>query len=303
MNRRSFSSDRRAVIEITLTGKRPSAPEKKQALDFFQGNGISNDKLAISDYRNIFRWSFYTRSFRKALELKEGFKKARPCKLFLKIKILQRRDWFDKWKRDYHMRPLGSGFMIVPIWEKSKFKPCRRMPVFLDPGSAFGSGYHETTRLMVRLLESLRGKIRDFLDIGTGTGVLAVAAEKLGAQKVVGFDRDKPSVKTAKDNFGRNNCQNGKFFCGNLKKLKLKEKFHIVGANLLSKELLENKKKIFSCVGPGGYLLVSGVAVQNSGAFQKGFHMAGFQCLKILRGRKWTAPVYKKGSVTFLGKW
>ncbi len=288
--------DQYTCIELTLSGKDLSAKEKQKAFEFFLARKVLQGELVSSDYQGAFRLSYYTKSSWHAEKLAQQFAHLHPSKLHLKTKILGWHDWFDKWKLDYHIRSLGSKFMIVPVWEKAKFKPCRRIPIYLEPGSAFGSGYHETTRLMVKLLESFEGKIKDFLDIGTGTGILAVIASKLGAEKVAAFDNDKPSVIAARKNFNRNGCRNGKFFGANLKRLKLKERFDVVGANLLSKELLENRKQIVSRIRSGGLLLVSGIALQNLAGFQKEFKSSCLKCLKILRGRKWAALLYKKGT-------
>jgi ribosomal protein L11 methyltransferase len=186
--------------------------------------------------------------------------------------------------------------MIVPVWEKSKFRSSRRTPIFLEPGSAFGSGYHETTRLMTRLLELLAGKIGSFLDIGCGTGILSVAAAKLGAVKILGFDNDRPSALVAAKNFRTHRCSGGAFFCAQLKSLKVRERFDTVGANLLSKTLLELRGEIVLRVRPGGFLLVSGIALQNFPAFKRGFAGEELKCLKILRGHRWVAVLYKKVS-------
>ena len=282
------------MIEIALTGHALCAKDKDAARAFLISCRIPERSFALSDYKQAFRLSCYTRSAKKVLEVQKKYKALEVRPFALKIKGLKRHDWFDKWKRDYHIKPLSAKFMIVPVWEKQKFKPGRRMPIFLEPGSAFGSGYHETTRLMARLLEWCAGKRKSFLDIGTGTGILSVAASKLGVQRIVGFDNDRPSALVAGKNFRANGCKNGAFFCAQLKSLKLSGHFDTVGANLLSKTLLENRARIVSCVASGGYLLVSGVALQNFSAFKRGFETPGLRCLKVLRGRRWVAVLYRK---------
>ncbi|MBI4711320.1 MAG: 50S ribosomal protein L11 methyltransferase [Candidatus Omnitrophica bacterium] len=248
----------------------------------------------MSDYKGAFRISCYTRSAKKVREVRKR-SKAWNGPFALKVKRLGRHDWFDKWKRDYHIKPLGAKFMIVPVWERHKFKPAgKRIPVYLEPGSAFGSGYHETTRLITRLLESLTGKIGSFLDIGCGTGILSVVASKLGARKITGYDNDKPSALVAGENFCRNQCKNGTFICAQLKRSKVSGHFDTVGANLISKVLLEYREKIVARVRPGGYLLVSGIALQNFPLFKRGFSGTPLKCLKVLRGHRWAAVLYKK---------
>ena len=285
-----------SVIEIALVGGDLRANEKEAARALLSGCRIPDQGFITSDYKGSFRLTCYTRSAKKVREVGERYRMLGEQPFALKVKILKWGDWFDKWKRDYHMKPLGAKFMIVPAWEKRKFKPGRRIPIFLEPGSAFGSGYHETTRLMTRLLESLEGKIGSFLDIGCGTGILSVAVAKLGAAKIMGFDNDRPSALVAAKNFRANGCEGGTFFCAQFKSLKVSERFDTVGANLLSKTLLELRKEIVLRVRPGGSLLVSGIALQNFPAFKRGFTGAGMKCQKVLRGHRWVAVLYKKVS-------
>lgn len=294
MSKPGFSLGKHTYLEVALRGRHLTSSEKKEAEQIFARAGIFLKDLAVTDYKNEFRLSCYTKSFQKLARLKGFFRKTRIPRATLKIKKLGRHDWFDKWQRDYHMRPIGKKFMIVPVWERQKFKSGLRLPIYLEPASAFGSGYHETTRLMVQLLEFLNGKIKDFLDIGTGTGILSIVAAKLGACNVAGFDNDKPSVVAARKNFKINACQSGHFFGAELKRLKLKTKFDVVGANLISKTLLECRRKILSQVKRGGHLLVSGVFKRNFCDFRKEFEKKSLKCLKILKSRQWVALLYKK---------
>lgn len=283
-----------SVIEITLAGEGLRAKEKEAARALLTHCRIPEKSLVTSDYKGAFSLACYTRSTKKVREVRRRYRGARKPAFALKVKTLRKRDWFDKWKRDYHMKPLGARFMIVPAWEKRKFKPQRRIPIFLEPGSAFGSGYHETTRLMTRLLEALEGKIGSFLDIGCGTGILSVAAAKLGAEKITGFDNDRPSALVSAKNFQANGGAGGAFFWAQLKGLRARERFDSVGANLLSKTLLELRREIILRVRPGGFLLVSGIALQNFQAFKQGFSGPELRCVKILRGHRWAAVLYKK---------
>lgn len=91
-----------------------------------------------------------------------------------------------------------------------------------------------------------------------------------------------------------NGCLGGDFFCARLQGLKLQERFTVVGANLLSQTLLENQGTIKGTVKAGGHLIVSGIGEENLGPFKTGFSLSGFKCLKILKGRKWSALAYKK---------
>jgi len=294
MKKAPSPSGKYSVIEIALGGQNLLAKEKASARELLLSCRIPERNLVSSDYKGAFRISCYTRSAKKVRQVKKEYK-AWDCPSYvLKVKRLGRHDWFDKWKRDYHIRPLGAKFMIVPVWERWKFKPGRRIPIILEPGSAFGSGYHETTRLITRLLESLSGKIGSFLDIGCGTGILSVVAAKLGAGKIIGYDNDRPSALVAGKNFRTNQCKDGTFFCAQLKRSRVSGYFDAVGANLLSKALLEHRARIVARVRPGGYLLVSGIALQNFPSFKREFSGAPLRCLKVLRGHRWVAVMYQK---------
>lgn len=299
MKKNSLLSDPYSVIEVVLGGRHFCAAEKNLAQKLLRRSGIRERELVICDYKGAFSVRCYVRSAAKVLEIRKRYAAAGRSRFFFKVKRLHRCDWFDKWKLDYRAGPLGSKFLIVPAWERHAFetktrKRGGRIPVFLEPGSAFGSGYHETTRLMVRLLESLRGKIGSFLDIGCGTGILSVAAAKLGAASVAGYDNDKPSAITAGENFRRNGCRGGKFFCAQLKRSGVSGHFDAVGANLLSKTLLEHRAGIVARVRPGGCLLVSGISLRNFPDFRRRFFGADLKCLKILRGRAWVAVLFRK---------
>lgn len=283
-----------SCYEIALSGRDLSRADKEAVAGFFRACGVPPAELACTDYRGAFRGCYYTRVFRKVTQIRKRFRSFSGRRVALRVKTLGRHDWFDKWKREYHLRSLGTRFMIVPVWENKKFKNTRRLPIFLDPGSAFGSGYHETTRLMVRLLEAVPWGRDSFLDIGTGTGILSIAACKLGARRVAAFDYDRPSVTVARKNFEMNGCRSGDFFGANLKTLKLKKRFAAVGANLLSKTLIDNQKAIKGCVRPGGHLIVSGIAKKNLPSFRKSFSPDRLKCLKVLRGRQWVALAYKR---------
>ena len=301
MKKSKSLSGKYSMFEIAFSGQDLRTQEKSSARDLLLSCQIPERNLVISDYKGAFRISCYTRSAKKVRKVREKYE-VWDLRLFsFKVKRLRRHDWFDRWKRDYHIRSLGTKFMIVPVWEKHKFISGRRsrnhggsIPIFLEPGSAFGSGYHETTRLINRLLELLAGKIGSFLDIGCGTGILSVVAAKLGAGKITGYDNDRPSALVAAKNFHVNQCEDGKFFFAQLKRSKVYGSFDTVGANLLSKTLLEHRTRIVARVRPGGYLLVSGVALQNFAAFKRGFFGAPLRCLKVLRGHRWVAVLYRK---------
>lgn len=142
-------------------------------------------------------------------------------------------DWINNWKKYFKPIPVGEKLLIRPIWEE-EFDSMGRTVIDLEPGLAFGTGTHETTRLCLELLEHYIQPGMDFLDMGCGSGILSVAALLLGAQNAVGVDIDPLAVKTAVEN-AKNNGVDGRFtgICGNLAE-KVHGKFHVAAANIVA---------------------------------------------------------------------
>lgn len=113
------------------------------------------------------------------------------------------RDWGEEWKKSWSSFPMGSRFYVIPSWLDSPC-PAGRLPLFIDPGQAFGTGTHESTQLTLEALERWINPDYVVLDLGTGSGILAIAAAKLGVKRVVGFDNDPIAVEVARENTERN---------------------------------------------------------------------------------------------------
>jgi len=142
-------------------------------------------------------------------------------------------DWINNWKKYFKPIPVGEKLLIRPIWEE-EFDSMGRTVLDLEPGLAFGTGTHETTRLCLELLEKYVTPGCDFLDMGCGSGILSVAALLLGAKSAVGVDIDPLAVKTAAEN-AKNNGVEDRFtgICGNLAE-KVSGRFHVIAANIVA---------------------------------------------------------------------
>ena len=210
----------------------------------------------------------------------------------LKMRILQKEDWYDKWQLDYRIMPLGKKFTLVPFWQKKEFSG-NRLPIYLDPKGAFGSGQHPATRIMTTFVE-MSGNPDSMLDLGTGTGILSVAAYRLGAKRVLAYDHDPVAVRAAKYNFEVNKLQNSEVCRGDVTKLKVTEHYALVCANLFTDLLEKIKPFLFGSVKPGGFLAISGVHFQNYAAFKKNFHHKDFRCLKITKSRGWAGMLFRR---------
>ncbi len=170
-------------------------------------------------------------------------------------------DWINNWKKYFKPVPVGEKLLIRPLWEES-FEAQGRIVLNLEPGIAFGTGTHETTRLCLELLEKYMTPAIDFLDVGCGSGILSVAALLLGAKSAVGVDIDPLAVKTARENAANNQVED-KFtgICGNLAE-KVTGKFQVAAANIVADVVIELTKNISEFLQPNGIYIISGIIDQ-----------------------------------------
>lgn len=280
-------------LEISFMGKED---ETKKALirDFLISKRISPFSIVEGKTRDNFYLNVYVNTVARSDKLIHAFKDTAISRIKTKVTLLGPKEWLEKWHEDYHTQSLSRKFDVGPIWEKTLYKPKRgKRIIYLNPKSAFGSGAHETTKLIARLIEKLEGQFEDYLDLGTGTGILSVAAAMMGAKKIHGIDIDGPSVQEAKANLTLNGFKQAKFEAKDLLAFKHTKKYDLVGANLFSKLLVAQKKRIQKFVKPGGYLAVSGIMKRYEKEFVRDFKSTGFKQVDLLRGRRWIAVLYK----------
>jgi ribosomal protein L11 methyltransferase len=215
-------------------------------------------------------------------------------KVFMEVRSLRRKDWQDRWKADFKPSLLGKTFVAVPAWLKDTYAPKKRTPVYIDTSLAFGTGLHETTRFMVELMERTQGRFDRFLDVGTGTGILSIVAHHCGAGHIRAVDVNPDCVRVARENFRRNGCPIREVKAADIHHYKENGRYDLVAANLVTHNLIKAKRRLVSLVEKGKYLAVSGVSLENYSYFRKAFQMLSLKCLKIIRGRDWSAFLYKK---------
>ena len=287
-----------AYIELSLTSPDKPVSSRTEAQAFFIQHGILPRDLVFSKYPNgRIRLAVFMKSLRLAEKINAGIKRVRRPLWRGSVRILEEEDWLHKWKEDYHTHPVASRFMIVPSWEKEQWVPQRRHPIILDPGSAFGSGMHESTKLALRLMEGLAGTFGDCLDAGAGTGVLAVAAHRLGAKHILGVESDPEAAKIASKNLKLNGCLRGKILCRDIRKLKSGRAFDLICANLWPKLLIAKNKKWPQLLHPKGHLIVSGILRKDAEEFLKSFRDKKLRLMKKLMGKRWTAVLYGRAGL------
>ncbi len=172
-------------------------------------------------------------------------------------------DWAHSWKKYFHPVKIGHRIVVKPSWEKYDSKT-DEIVLEIDPGMAFGTGTHPTTKLCVRMLEKYLKPFDSFLDVGTGSGILMLAAEKLGASRIIGIDRDKTAVDVAGKNLNRNGIASYKFslIIGNLVAC-IRGEFDIVAANILSEVIINLMDHIPEILSRKGIFICSGIIENN----------------------------------------
>ena len=165
--------------------------------------------------------------------------------------------WKDNWKKYFKCTPVGDKLVICPSWEKYEANDNRKI-LTIDPGAAFGTGTHATTRLCLEMLQNYVEN-GSMLDIGCGSGILAIGAGLLGAERAVGVDIDETAVKVAIENAELNNISSKtKFIVGDLTD-KISDKFDIVCANIVADVIIMLSENVRNYMNENGIFICSGI--------------------------------------------
>jgi ribosomal protein L11 methyltransferase len=213
-------------------------------------------------------------------EIAAGLKRIEDCGLKIgagKIEIakVKREDWAESWKRHFHPLEIGKSLLVKPSWSKKRPRKNQAV-VILDPGLSFGTGQHPTTSFCLNELVRGRkiGTAQSFLDIGTGSGILAIAAAKLGYQPVHAFDFDPESVRVARENLSKNRVDGQlKLTRGDITKLPLQpaRQYDLVCANLISILLIAERRRIVNRLKPDGTLVLAGILATEFAEVERAF--------------------------------
>jgi ribosomal protein L11 methyltransferase len=200
-------------------------------------------------------------------------------------------DWENNWKEYYKPTRVGARIVVKPIWEEYKNRE-HELIVELDPGMAFGTGTHETTRMCIQALERYVDEDRTVFDIGTGSGILAISAAKLKAKKVVGVDLDPVAVDSAKENVRYNNIDNIEIKHGNLMEV-IEGKADVVVANIIADVVMLLTPDVVKFLDKDGYFISSGIIKDRALDVVKELKKYGFDILEINNQGEWICIVAK----------
>ncbi|HTZ17656.1 MAG TPA: 50S ribosomal protein L11 methyltransferase [Dissulfurispiraceae bacterium] len=181
-----------------------------------------------------------------------------PCDMVFSYEYIAERDWNESWKKKFQPIDIGENISIIPPWELSREK---RINLIIDPGMAFGTGHHDTTRTCIELIAKIssQGTKDRFLDVGTGTGILTICAMKLGFREAVGVDIDPLAIDAAMRNIALNGLKNVTIKEGTI--LAAAGAFDVIAANLMSEILIAIAPEIATRLKKDGIVILSGMII------------------------------------------
>jgi ribosomal protein L11 methyltransferase len=226
----------------------------------------------------------------------------------ISVDVTEDIDWINNWKQYFHQFYInaespdeGPDILIVPSWEEVKEEDKDKLIIHIDPGTAFGTGMHETTQLCIRALRKYVDKDTRLLDVGTGSGILSIMAYKFGAASATGTDLDPCTIEAVQDNMESNGLSEAgfKLIIGNIiDSEEIQDEagydFDIVTANILAEVLIPLTPVIAKHIKPGGIYITSGIIDDKEQAVAEAVRAAGFEILKIDHQGEWVGITAKR---------
>ena len=211
------------------------------------------------------------------------------------------KDWINNWKEFFHQFYVDD-ILIVPSWEEVKEEDKDKMILHIDPGTAFGTGMHETTQLVIRQLKKYVTRGAEILDVGTGSGILGITALKLGAGHVVGTDLDPCAVSAVQDNKEANQIEDDSFdmMIGNIiDDVEVQnevgyERYDIVAANILADVLVPLTPVIVHQMKKGAYYITSGILDVKEEVVREAVEKAGLTLVEVTKQGEWVCVTARK---------
>ena len=222
------------------------------------------------------------------------------------IRELAEKDWTEAWKQQYQLQRVGRRTVIVPAWEEYAPAP-GEIVIRLEPGMAFGTGLHPTTRLCLRALETHCPETGGLLDVGTGSGVLAIAAAKLGARSILALDADAAAVAIARENVAMNGVsgcvtvRHGTLPGGDAVPVHFLEngdldlldtgRFDLILINILAHVIVSLVPALSARLAPGGTVIAAGLIETQELLVTESFRTAGLHVVERAQEKDWVSLV------------
>lgn len=210
-----------------------------------------------------------------------------PGKGTVKLAELDDDSWADVWKKYYHPVRLTRYLTIVPSWESYTPETTDEKVIKLDPGRAFGTGTHPTTKLALQALETVVRGGETMIDVGTGSGVLSIAAKYFGVAQIAAYDVDAEAVKVAEENLALNGMQDAITVGANDLLAGIKTKVGLITANILAEIIVPLIPQAYECLKPGGIFITSGIIADKKDLIVSEIEAKGFVIDQILNIKDW----------------
>ena len=279
-----------AFYEFGVSGVKIDEPMDRNSLDYYKNEkDFVVNELAVTAY---FPKNAY--SVRREIIIKERFEELFGDRDDLVYNIsfydLADEDYVDNWKKYVFTTKISDRFVVKPTWRDYE-KNSDELVIELDPGRAFGTGTHPTTYLCIRLMEKYIENSHTVIDVGTGSGILMVAANKLAAKEIWGVDIDPDACEVAKENLILNGItdENTKVLVGNLLNVVENKTFDVVVANILADVILMLLKDISKVIKKDGILILSGIIEDKKNLVINACEKEGLELVEVQEDKEWVA--------------
>lgn len=252
--------------------------------------------LGLTEYDNYLTAFVYEDSEVRKVELEEVLENLKKENLIenysISEELLKNKNWNAEWESKVNIIEVSDRIVIKPSFRDFKQKK-NQIVITIDPKMSFGTGEHETTKLMLKLVDKYICQGSTVLDVGSGTSVLGIAASKLGAKNVISIDNDEWCYINGLENVEKNNLTNIKVLHGTIYDIGNKQ-FSVVLANINLNVLLEIKQELFNKVESLGLLILSGILLSDLEEIKRQFLPLGLTALEYLEINNWISIALKK---------
>lgn len=209
---------------------------------------------------------------------------------------LENMDWLTEWKKYIKPIRISNRIIIKPTWKKIASKK-GQIIIEIDPGMAFGTGSHASTMMCLKAADKLSYLIKgnSILDVGTGSGILAITSAKLGAKKVIGIDIDEEAVKVARENIKLNKADKNVVISARPLE-KIKDRFSVIFANIIAEELIKIASLLNKKIMDNGFLILSGILNEKANEVEAAYEGLGFKLFKTYKKGEWACLLFYKKS-------
>ncbi len=213
------------------------------------------------------------------------------------VSTIKKEDWTEVWKRYFKIQHISPTLVIKATWLEYSSTPGQTV-IEIDPGMSFGTGSHETTQACLKIIEEMASgsSNKSLLDAGCGSGILSIAASKLGFSPIYAFDYDEECIPGTLENMERNEVPKDSINLqqADISKYEPNLKFDFVVANIISSVLKENNDRLLSWIKPGGYLILAGILRTEYEQVREYFLNENITEIKTLTEKEWTSGLFYK---------